>query len=592
MSTFLQYFESELEYMRHALSEFERSHPQKAKSLRLTAGRSMDPNVQRLADSVALIAARLQKRLDDTRPEISLDILRMTCPGFLLGAPSYATIQPDPDSEPLDGPETLARGTNIVFENSGTRKCTFSVARNVSLRPLVLRNLRFEQAPFTFKAPPGITGIESALCLEVVAQSGESPVKPLIHGDLEIYLPSSSSRRNSLCEALAGAVEAVKVATPKTPDGVFLPHGAFAPSISRQPASFLPEFLVQAPGLERLRDYLAYPDKGYFFNFSDLDAVIDDQDATSFEIRCLLSGPAASELQQVTASDIALNVIPCLNLFETSSEPLRYSFARDRIPVTPRVSDAEKVEVLRINAVKELTPEGDLLLTEASAPRHHAETNNTVWQERLNNGSLDPSRREVSFSVSERVDTDQPLDIVAELLCSNGAAGTEPRPGDPVQVQDDFVADVTFLLLDEPTAPISPELDATRQWDLIALINGNFGAILESDAPAETLRETLHIAAPSGFTHAANAVWEVTFSRSIAPIQIGSNVLLASGTDVEVVLDLDALPYPPVVFAHVLDDFFGSLVSYDRFIRLRVRARGQDVPLAVFDRRHGSQMCG
>lgn len=93
MSDLLQYFERELDYFSRSFSEFERLHSQAAKVLGVTGGKSDDPHVSRLIDSVALTAARMQKRLDENVPEIALDLLRLICPVLTIGVPSYCVLE-------------------------------------------------------------------------------------------------------------------------------------------------------------------------------------------------------------------------------------------------------------------------------------------------------------------------------------------------------------------------------------------------------------------------------------------------------------------------------------------------------------------
>ena len=137
MEQLLQYYETELDYIRRAFDEFEAAHPQKAKALGITAGRSTDPDIQRLADSVALHAARLSLRLDETLPETALDLLRMLAPTFLLGAPSYVAVALDAGGDDFADPVTLPSGTRMpVVLDGDTPDCLFSVARTSELRPI------------------------------------------------------------------------------------------------------------------------------------------------------------------------------------------------------------------------------------------------------------------------------------------------------------------------------------------------------------------------------------------------------------------------------------------------------------------------
>ena len=124
------------------------------------------------------------------------------------------------------------------------------------------------------------------------------------------------------------------------------------------------------------------------------------------------------------------------------------------------------------------------------------------------------------------------------------------------------------------------------------MINGNFTTIFNAEDKVEALKEAIHLCAPSGYSDAANAIWDVNVTQSIAPVAVGGNVLLSSGSRIEVVLDAEALPFARNVFAAALHLFFASLVSYDRFFQLTLRERGREQPFKVFPRAHGGQVCG
>ena len=91
MDKTLQSFEYELDALKRSLEEFETKHPQKAKSLGVSAGKCLDPNIQRLSDSFAFLAARLSSQIDENHPKMALDLLRMISPLMLLGAPTYCS---------------------------------------------------------------------------------------------------------------------------------------------------------------------------------------------------------------------------------------------------------------------------------------------------------------------------------------------------------------------------------------------------------------------------------------------------------------------------------------------------------------------
>lgn len=581
MTAFLQHYERELDYMRRALEEFERLHAQKAKALGISAGRSNDPDLQRVADSFALLTARLNQRLDDTRPEISLDLLRMMCPGFLLGAPSYSVVQVDPDS--IEAPVSAKRGTPVYHDEDGAPQSRFSVARDVALAPVRLTGVRFETAPFPFPVTPDMGNCEAALCLTMESADGESLLSDITASGIEFYVAAEGSKKERICNVLTSAITGIAVARTTTEAGADRPAVALQSVLKSGDTAHLPVFMTQSEGLEMLRDFLCYPDKGSFFTYSGGMPA-----APKAELRLFLNAHASTTLTDIADSDLAVNMLPCLNLFSNLSQPVRYDYTRDRVPVAAMKETSAPCHILRLDALYELTTEGEVRLPEIFDGARRSSANGPFWQERHLMGEMDAGRREVSFSVEGSGRT--ALDFVAATYCSNGSHGSRPRPGAKARIEGAELSGVSATFFGEPTACVPPQLDANRQWDLLALINGNFGAILDEDDPTLSLRAVLHACAPGGYSACAEAIVDVSRTIATAPVRIDRNVILATGSIVEIVIDSAVLPVPNQVFALVMDRFLRSFVSYDRFIELRVRARGETRPVATFPRHHGSQM--
>ncbi len=599
MDQILQYYETELDYMRRAFGAFEATHPQKAKALGISAGRSSDPDVQRLADSVALHAARLAKRLDDTLPETALDLIRMLAPTFLLGAPSYGAVKLDAQADQLSDPVTLRAGTRMpVTLTADSTDCLFTVARDVGLKPCEIRAVTLERAPLRFDVPEDLRGCEAAICITLAPLDASQGLRDVGLDRLELYVSASGGRKHRLIDVLSGDVLGVGYAAARTDlqrsrQSHMVPLDGFGLTMGWDNSTFLPREASQPPALSRLRDFLAYPDKAAFFTLSQTDGGFQACPTGPVELRFFLSSEGAQKLSSVELGDLATNVVPVVNLYLDQSLPVRYDYARTQVPVKPSSASDMNVACLQIRDIRKLTSEGEALLPRITSPRRRDTRTLPVWQERFVVGEFDLARREVSFSVEAGLGPDpEPLDFVADLYCSNGKAAFALRPGTRVFFSDDHLAETPFRLLDEPSVPILPDMRAERLWDVLSLINGNFTTVFDAQSPVEALKEALHLCAPSGYADVANAIWDVTVTQSIAPVQIGRKVLLSSGSQIEVVLDIEALPFARHVFATALHLYFASLISYDRFFKLSLRERGRNQPFKVFKRQHGGQICG
>jgi type VI secretion system protein ImpG len=599
MEQILQYYEIELDYMRRSFQEFERKHPQKAKSLGISAGRSTDPDVQRLADSLALHAARLTKRMDETLPETALDLIRVLAPTFLLGAPSYAAVKLDESTDALAEKAHLAAGTEMpVALDDGLEKCRFTVARNVDLLPLKVTSAHFERAPFRFDAPADSRGCEAAICMTLQAMVPGQTLEELAIKALELYVSAEGARKQRIIDVLSGDIVGIGYGIVR--DGTTsgkkthpLKHEQFDLSMIAETKTFLPREKTQMAALSRLRDFLAYPDKAAFFTLSDTDQSFAYHECSAVELRFFLSNKGAKQLSEVSTGDFSTNVVPVVNIYSDHSRPARYDYARLQMPLKPETSDTMEVDCLQITNVRKLTPGGEKILPCITSSQRRALSDLPIWQERYQTGEFDTARREISFStIADQGSDPVPLDFVAEMLCSNGRAAFATRPGTEVLFMDEALAECPFKLIDEPTAPIPPDVKVERLWDVLSMINGNYSTVFNSSDPSEALREALHLSSPSGFADAANAIWDVKVSQSIAPIRVGKKMLLSAGSQIEVVLDAESLPFAKNVFATALHFFFAAMISYDRFFLLQVRERGIEKPFRVFPKQHGGQLCG
>ncbi|MEF9672355.1 type VI secretion system baseplate subunit TssF [Pseudomonas sp. PCH446] len=132
----LDYYQRELTWLHRAGSDFVKNHPTLASSLKLSSSGSQDPHVERLIESFALLAARLQRRLDDGYSEFSDALLEQLYPMALRPMPSCAIVQfgPDPSKGSLTAGYHLPRGTQ-VFKARRRRNSTACISVPAPMSP-------------------------------------------------------------------------------------------------------------------------------------------------------------------------------------------------------------------------------------------------------------------------------------------------------------------------------------------------------------------------------------------------------------------------------------------------------------------------
>jgi type VI secretion system protein ImpG len=92
----LQYYNRELQYIREMGAEFAQAYPRIAARLGMDGIDCADPYVERLIESFAFLAARVQLKLDARHPDFTQHLLEMLYPSFLAPVPSCAVVELQP----------------------------------------------------------------------------------------------------------------------------------------------------------------------------------------------------------------------------------------------------------------------------------------------------------------------------------------------------------------------------------------------------------------------------------------------------------------------------------------------------------------
>src|SRR3954454_18643156 len=87
------YYERELLALRKLAQDFAKQYPAAAGRLLLEPSRSADPHVERLIESFAPLAGRVNQKLDDEFPELTEALLNTLYPHYLAPIPSMAIVQ-------------------------------------------------------------------------------------------------------------------------------------------------------------------------------------------------------------------------------------------------------------------------------------------------------------------------------------------------------------------------------------------------------------------------------------------------------------------------------------------------------------------
>src|SRR5678816_3326854 len=106
-----------------------------------------DPYVERLIESFAFLAARVQLKLDARHPDFTQHLMEIVYPAFLAPVPSCAVVELAPNlaESSLKEGYTVPRGTSMNAEggNNDRTPCQFRSAHDVTLWPVSVTEAKY-----------------------------------------------------------------------------------------------------------------------------------------------------------------------------------------------------------------------------------------------------------------------------------------------------------------------------------------------------------------------------------------------------------------------------------------------------------------
>ncbi|WP_439630177.1 type VI secretion system baseplate subunit TssF [Gemmata sp.] len=606
------YYEKELYFLRQAAQEFARQYPATAGRLLLEPNRSVDPHVERLLEGFALLAGRVQHKLDDEFPQLTTALLGVMYPHYLAPVPSFAVVQFEPDPAGLTSPTgfTLPVGTRLRTPPVSGVPCRYRTAYPVDLWPVVVSAADWVTPPFPrdFRPPPGTAAV-LRLGLEIPSGLRFADLKL---DRLRLFLNGDAQLVADLYEALLNKPVGVAFRDPaaaKDPAGdnrvtlaakdCIFPVG-FGPDEGLVPAP--PQAL---PAYRLLTEYFAFPDK---FNFIDLGGFERARAvAGGRRVEVLVFARRTRPLleQGVEAGTFRTGCAPAVNLFEQTAEPINLTHARTEYRVVPDVAAPLGTEVYSVEAVRATLPGGaDTEFRPFFGIRYGAGPGRAFWHAtRRPAESADDKGTE---SYLELVDLDfrpaSPGDgvVVVRTTCTNRDLPLILRQaGGRVAFSAEVAGPIARVrCLSGPTAPSRPPPARGAYWRLISHLNLNHLTLDGGDAGADALRTLLglydHGATDPARRGAGNQVIDGVTHVAARPVVRRVGKLSSGGfcRGLAIDLELDEEKFVGAgayLFASVLERFFALHAALNSFTELTARLRGADGAFAQWPPRAGEQ---
>ncbi|MDR5837102.1 type VI secretion system baseplate subunit TssF [Caballeronia sp. LZ034LL] len=553
-----RYYEDELAKLKTLAVEFAEANPALAPML---AGRSTDPDVERLLEGVAFLTGLARQKLDDEFPEFIQELSTLLFPHYLRPVPATTLVLFEPRGA-LTETARVTAGVELASAPVDGTSCRFRTTQAVAVHPLVL-SARLSAGE---GRTPSIDLDFTLRGLDLARWQTDS---------LRLFLAGGYSDASRLLMLLMTEVTSVR-----------LTAGAFTTELGPRalvPAGFDTELVPYPshafPGYRTLQEFFVQPEKFLFVDLTGLDRLRGASGVTFSVSLSLRRLPAW--LTELSAEAFMLNVTPAINLFDHHANPITLDHRQTDYRVTPeganrqhyQVHSVDKVTSYRQGVAQQRVYQPFGVLGNAAAPDGDRQSDDLVYHTSLKPAAVG-NEAELYLSVAyPPAATPQTETLSIELTCTNRYLPESLRYGDLSEPTGSSPERLKFRNIRPMTPAVNPPVGEALRWRLLGHAALNFLSL----ADAANLRALLSLYV---FSERQEQGHEAANRRRIAGIKeleaksevrlVGRNMLRGQCIRMRCDTEHFAGPGDLYVFGSVIDRFLGAYASMNTYTRFEL----------------------
>ena len=483
MTQFSDYYKRELRMLRERAADFASEHPSLAG---LLEGASADPDVERLLQGVAFLAADIRQTVDEDFTEVVHNLAQTICPHHLQPVPAATVIAFEPKTN-LKQTHNIPAGTHLESVPVDGQPCYFRTSFDTAVAPLRLQGADRPDLESETPHPEGLVQVRLSL------NSGDTALAAIDLPSLRIHLAGDFSDTSDLYTLLTHFLRRVRILDRGGRTLCELGPEAVRPVGFAPGESLLPRPGNVLPAYGMLQDYFLFAEK-YLFLEVDL-ADWQQRDVGSQVDLVLECEQPPFNIPSVSRERFVLHATPAVNAFDWESEPVVMDHRAEDYPVRPAGDAGRDFVVHSVQAVEGIARGGSgrrsyqpfsaFLAGRRDQPVYQ------VGYRRAEAGD------DVAVHLTVALPEDEPLRhrevLKAKLTCTNGERAEALLPHDIQTPTRDTPELVTFTNLSAPTPARQPPLDKSKLWHLISHLSLNYLSIADVDNLQALLR---HYAVP------------------------------------------------------------------------------------------------
>lgn len=339
---FNEYFRRELRLLRETSRQFANDNPALAGALLKASG---DPDVERLMEGFAYLAAHLHQQMDMGSEKTIASLVSVLAPHLARPMPVATLLQFSPRSNVTQALGIKA-GSHVESQSSEngqqTAGCRFRLCHDLQVLPITVGRVAVEQAPATATV---FSSVDVSIELHAPVD-----IDSLTKVPLRFFVSGSPADAQQWLAWLVNDVEMVEI---RGLDGKWC--GSFGRERLSHAGLEARHHVFSSgrgtlPALEALRDYFSFPELFQFFAM-DLSGLIP---AGRQSVRLVFRAKTGRDhLPAIDPTMFRLNVCPAINTYHWEAEPLVVDQRQPALQLLPvqRVN-GERPFVYSVDAVE------------------------------------------------------------------------------------------------------------------------------------------------------------------------------------------------------------------------------------------------
>lgn len=603
----LKYYNKELSYIRRSATEFAKRYPKVASRLRLSEDSVEDPHVGRLVESVAYMNARISKKLDDDFSELTEAMLGVLYPHYLAPVPSMFIVQ-------MNQPETLSeaslveKGTEIKSQDIDGEPCYFRTTSDVELLPLTVVEANFMGGAYTAPNHASCNDAKSVLRLVLRCQNEQMTFEELAPDKIRFYLRGENNHINQLYTMLFNQLTAISLADDADDaQALFMNKGVIQQVGYGSDEGMLPYSSRSFMGYRLLTEYFLFPQKFYFFEFTNLPENIFNGRGETIELFLYFNNESTELERSVSADTFALGCAPVVNLFNQQSEPVRMTHESEEYHITADSRNPLSKEIYSIDSVVATSHTEDSLEFNPFYGFDHAVKGgkSLYWHAtrrppEMLHEDLHDAGTEMYMSLVDLSFNSVKKDgwtLSTEITCLNRDL-PERLPyggGQPKLSMVSSKAPIeSILCLTAPTRTRRVYADDELRWRLISHLNLNYSSMLSGSNSVSVLKEMLKLYnfdnSPSS-NSLIDGIVDVNCQQILSRVNSNDSIGgMCRGLEITVIVDENRFEASGLFFfGSVLERFFALFAPINSFTRMVLTSPNREVPIRKWPPRAGEK---